>query len=41
MAKVPSIGQNLKPFIGNGNVYIWVKKSNNGAKTPNKQTNKE
>ena len=35
---VPSIGHNLKPFTGKGDVFIWVKNSRLGRKT---QTNKE
>ena len=38
---VPSIGQNLQPFSGNGDVFKWVKYSRDGQKTPNKQTNKQ
>ena len=37
---VASIGQNLKPFIVNGDVSIWVKNSRKGRKSSNKQTNK-
>ena len=29
--RVPSIGQNLKPFTGNGDVYIRVKNSRMGC----------
>lgn len=35
--EVPSIGQNLKPLSGNGDVLIWVKNSHVGVKTTNKQ----
>ena len=31
---VPSIGQNLQPFTGNGDVSIWVKNSRMGRSTP-------
>ena len=34
-------GQNLKPFPCNGDVSIWVKNSQVGRKTPNKQTKKQ
>ena len=37
-SRVPSIGQNLQPFIGNGDVSIWVKNFRVGRWTPNKQT---
>ena len=37
---VPSIGQNLQPFTGNGDVSIWVTNSRVGPKSPkNKETN--
>ena len=35
---VPSIGQNLLPFTGNGDVSKWMTKSWVGRKTTNKQT---
>ena len=35
------IVQILQPFIGNGDVSIWVKNSLRGRKTPNKQTNQQ
>ena len=38
--RVPSIGQNLQPFTGNIDISIWVKNSQVGRKTTNKQTNK-
>ena len=34
---MPSIGQNLQPFIGNGDVSVWVKNSPVGRKNTNKQ----
>ena len=34
-----SIGQNLQPFTGNGDVFKWDKNCQVGWKTPNKQTN--
>ena len=37
---VPSIGQNLQPFTGNGDISIGVKNSRAGRKPPNKQINK-
>ena len=36
-AYLPTIGQNLQPFTGNGDVFIWVKNSRVGKK-PLKQT---
>ena len=36
---MPSIGQNLQPFTGNGDVFIWVKNSRVWRKTTNKQPN--
>ena len=38
--EVPSIGQILQPFTGNGDVSKCVKNSLVGRKIPNKQTNK-
>ena len=35
---VPSIGQNLQPFSGNGDFSKWVKYSRVGCKSPTKQT---
>ena len=37
---VPSLGQNLQPLTGNGDVSVLVKNSRVGRLTPNKQTNK-
>ena len=37
---MPSIGQNLPPFIGNDDVSVWVKNSRVGQKT-NKQKETE
>ena len=34
---VPSVGRNLKPFTGNGDLSIWVKNYRVGHKTLNKQ----
>lgn len=39
--EVPSIGQNLKPLSGNGDVLIWVKNSHVGVKTTNNWLEKE
>ena len=39
MTIVPTIGQHLQLFTGNGDVSIWVKNSRVGRKTTNKQTN--
>ena len=36
---VPSIGQHLQPFTGNGEDSEWVKISRVGWKPPNKQPN--
>ena len=36
---VPSIGQNLQPFTGHGDVSMWLKNSWLGQKSPSKQTN--
>ena len=33
---IPSTGQNLQPFTGNGDVWIWVKKARVWLKTTNK-----
>ena len=35
---MPSIGKNLQPFTGNGDISIWVNNSRVGRKTTNKQT---
>ena len=37
MVKVPSMGQNSQPLIGNGDVFKCVKNSRVGPKTPNKE----
>ena len=35
---MPSTGQIVQPFPGNGDVSLWVKNSRVGRYTPNKQT---
>ena len=37
---VPSIGQHLQPFTGNGDVSIWVKNARWDKKNPHNQKNK-
>ena len=37
---IRALGRNFQPFTGNGYFSIWVKKSQEGQKNPNKQWNK-
>ena len=41
MAMISGIGQNLKPFTGNGDDFIWMKNSQVECNTSDKQINKQ